>query len=162
MSELLHTLMDAVWLLLRRAALPVEEARDGVKISPDRLYVITPHTTLTISNDVLHSRIRDPAERPHRPVDTLFHSPAEKKGPNVGGVILSGSGSDGARGIQAIKEARWSHFRGARKFCLVFRNAKQRHPNGMRGFVLAPRHIAQELINISRLINLLAIGPGDT
>jgi two-component system, chemotaxis family, CheB/CheR fusion protein len=67
--------------------------------------LITPNTTLTISNDVLHSRIRDPAERPHRPTDILFHSLAEKKRPNVIGVILSGSGSDGAKGIQAIKEA---------------------------------------------------------
>jgi two-component system CheB/CheR fusion protein len=50
-------------------------------------------------------RIRDPAERPHRPADILFHSLAEKKRPNVIGVILSGSGSDGAKGIQAIKEA---------------------------------------------------------
>jgi two-component system CheB/CheR fusion protein len=94
---------DLVKILSRRAALPVEEARDGVKISPDRLYVITPNTTLTIGNDVLHSRIRDPAERPHRPVDSLFHSLAEKKGPNVVGVILSGSGSDGAKGFKQSK-----------------------------------------------------------
>ena len=32
----------------------------------------------------------------------------------------------------------WDHFRGGRKFCLLFWNAKQRHPNGMRGFCSSP------------------------
>jgi chemotaxis response regulator CheB len=54
---------DLVKILSKRAALPVEETRNGVKISPDLLYVITSNTTLTIINDVLHSRICNPAEK---------------------------------------------------------------------------------------------------
>jgi two-component system CheB/CheR fusion protein len=72
---------------------PVEEAREG-EIFPDHLYVIIPNTTLTITSHVLHLRSRDPVERPRRPVDMLFLSLAEKRRPNVIGVILSGSGSD--------------------------------------------------------------------
>src|SRR3984957_14104848 len=82
-------------ILSNRAALFVEEAREG-KVFPDHLYVIIPNITLTITSHGLHLRSRDPAERPHRPVE---------RGPNVIGVILSGSGSDGAKGIQAIKAA---------------------------------------------------------
>jgi two-component system CheB/CheR fusion protein len=141
---------DLVKILSRRAALPVEEARDGVKISPDRLYVITPNTILTISNDVLHSRIRDPAERPHRPVNSLFHSLAEKKRLNVVGVILSGSGSDGAKGIQAIKEAGGVTFAEQENSASFFGMPSSAIQTGCVDFVLAPRHIAQELINISR------------
>src|ERR1700736_6560542 len=48
---------------------------------------------------------RDPAERPHRPVDVLFYSLAEQRESNAIGIILSGAGSDGAKGIQAIKQA---------------------------------------------------------
>ena len=88
-----------VEILSKRAGFPVEEAREGVKILPDHLYVIAPNTTLTIGGDVLHLRNRDPAERPHHPVDTLFHSLAEQRGPNAIGIILSGNGSDGAKGI---------------------------------------------------------------
>ena len=37
-----------VEILSKRAGFPVEEAREGVKILPDHLYVIAPNTTLTI------------------------------------------------------------------------------------------------------------------
>ena len=130
-------------ILFRRAALPVEEARDGVKISPDRLYVITPNTTLTISNDILHSRIRDPAERPHRPVDILFHSLAEKKEPNVAGVILSGSGSDGAKGIQAIKEAGGVTFAEQEDSASFFGMPSSAIQTGCVDFILNPCDIAR-------------------
>ena len=74
-------------ILSKRAAFPVAEAREGVKILPNHLYVITPNTALTIGDEVLHLRRRDPSERPHRPVDRLFHSLAEQRGPNVIGII---------------------------------------------------------------------------
>jgi len=128
-------------ILSNRTALPVEEAREG-EIFPDHLYVIIPNTTLTISNDVLRLRSRDPAERPHRPVDILFHSLAEKaechwRYPLWVWVRRSKRYSSNQRG-------RWDYFRGGRKFCLLFWNAKQRHPNGMRGFCSSPlRHCAR-------------------
>jgi hypothetical protein len=48
---------------------------------PDRLYVIAPNTTLTLGGGVLHLRSRDPAERPHRPLDAFFRSLAQERGP---------------------------------------------------------------------------------
>ena len=48
-----------VEILSKRAGFPVEEAREGVKIHPDHLYVIAPNTTLTIGGDVLHLRSRE-------------------------------------------------------------------------------------------------------
>jgi two-component system CheB/CheR fusion protein len=63
--------------ILSKRALPVEEAREGV-IFPDHLYVIIPNTALTITSHVLHLRSRGPAERPHRPIDILFVSLAER------------------------------------------------------------------------------------
>ena len=94
-----------VTILSKRARFPVEQAREDVQILPDHLYVIAPNTTLTIDRDALHLRSRDPAERPHRPVDVLFHSLAQQRGPNAIGIILSGSGSDGTKGIQSVKQA---------------------------------------------------------
>jgi two-component system, chemotaxis family, CheB/CheR fusion protein len=51
-----------VEILSKRAGFPVEQAREGAKILPDRLYVIAPNTTLTLGGSVLHLRSRDPAE----------------------------------------------------------------------------------------------------
>jgi two-component system, chemotaxis family, CheB/CheR fusion protein len=134
-------------ILSNRTALPVEEAREG-EIFPDHLYVITPNTTLTITSHVLHLRSRDPAERPHRPVDILFLSLAERKGHNVIGVILSGSGSDGAKGIQAIKEAGGITFAEGHS-ASFFGMPSSAIQTGCVDFILAPSDIAQGLIGIS-------------
>ena len=141
---------DLAKILSKRTAFPVEEVVEGVKISPDHLYVIIPNTTLTISNDVLRLRSRDPAERPHRPVDILFHSLAEKRRPSVIGVILSGSGSDGAKGIQAIKEAGGITFAEGKNSASFFGMPSSAIQTGCVDFVLAPCGIAQGLISISR------------
>ena len=138
-----------VEILCKGAGFPVEEAREGVKILPDHLYVIAP-TTPTIGGDVLHLRIRDPAERPHHPVDTLFHSLAEQRGPNAIGIILSGNGSDGAKGIQAVKQAGGITFAQEESSALFFGMPGSAIKTGCVAFILVPKEIAQELIRISR------------
>jgi two-component system CheB/CheR fusion protein len=140
-------------ILSSRAALPVEEAREG-EIFADHLYVITPNITLTINGDVLHLRRRDPAERPHRPIDNLFLSLAESRRPNVIGVILSGSGSDGAKGIQAIKEAGGVTFAEGKKSASFFGMPSSAIQTGCVDFVLDPCDIARGLMDISRQYRL--------
>ena len=135
-------------ILSNRTALPVEEAREG-KIFPDHLYVIIPNTTLTITSHVLHLTSRDPAERPHRPVDILFLSLAERKGPKIIGVILSGSGSDGAKGIQAIKEAGGITFAEGNS-ASFFGMPSSAIQTGCVDFILNPSGIAKGLIGISQ------------
>jgi two-component system CheB/CheR fusion protein len=136
-------------ILSNRTALPVEEAREG-EIFPDHLYVTIPNTTLTITSHVLHLRSRDPAERPHRPIDILFLSLAEKRGPNVIGVILSGSGSDGAKGIQAIKEVGGITFAEEESSANFFGMPSSAIQTGCVDFILAPSNIAEKLVGISR------------
>jgi two-component system CheB/CheR fusion protein len=130
--------------------LPVEEALESVKILANHLYVITPNTTLTISGDVLHLTKRDPAMRPHHPVDALFHSLAEQRGPNIIGIILSGSGSDGGKGIQTIKKADGITFAEDEKSARFFGMPSTAICTGCVDFVLVPGKISQELIRIAR------------
>ena len=139
-----------VEILSKRAGFPVEQARDGVKILPDHLYVIAPNTTLTLGDGVLHLRSRDPAERPHRPVDAFFHSLAQERGPNAIGIILSGSGTDGAKGIQAVKQAGGITFAQDESSALFFGMPNSAIGTGCVDFILSPGDIALELINISR------------
>ena len=139
-----------VEILSKRVRFPVEQAREGVKILPDRLYVIAPNTTLTLGGGVLHLRSRDPAERPHRPVDAFFHSLAQERGPNAIGIILSGSGSDGAKGIQAVKQAGGITFAQDESSALFYGMPNSAIRTGCVDFILSPGDIALELINISR------------
>jgi two-component system, chemotaxis family, CheB/CheR fusion protein len=136
-------------ILSNSAALPVEEAREG-EIFPDHLYVIIPNITLTITSDVLHLRSRDPAERPHRPIDNLFLSLAENRRPNVIGVILSGSGSDGAKGIQAIKEAGGLTFAEGEESASFFGMPSRAIQTGCVDFILNPCDIARRITGVSR------------
>jgi two-component system, chemotaxis family, CheB/CheR fusion protein len=134
----------------KRAALPVEEALEGVKIFPDRLYVIAPNTALTVDGDILHARSCDPAESPYLPVDLLFHSLAEQRGPNVIGIILSGCGSDGVSGIQAIKQAGGITFAQYESFAFFFGMPGTAVQTGCVDFILSPGDIAQGLLSVGQ------------
>lgn len=90
-------------LLSRRTNIPVIEAKDGMAVEPDRVYVIPPNTDMTISDGVLGLKPRTEVRGHHMPVDHFFHSLAEDQKENAIGVILSGTASDGALGLRAIK-----------------------------------------------------------
>ena len=79
-----------------------------------------------------------------------FYSLAEQRGPNGIGIILSGCGSDGAKGIQAIKQAGGITFAQEENSALFFGMPNTAIQTGYVDFILVPRMIAQELIRISQ------------
>jgi two-component system CheB/CheR fusion protein len=83
--------------------MPVEQAEDGARARPNRVYVIPPNAVLTLERGVL--RVARPAETGLRtPVDAFFRSLAQDQGEAAVGIILSGTGTDGTSGLRAIKE----------------------------------------------------------
>lgn len=90
-------------LLQRVTALDVSEAHQDEVIQPNRVYVIPPNAELHVSNDRL--RLRPPTEpRGLRlPINVLFSSLASARGSRAIAVVLSGMGSDGTLGLQAVK-----------------------------------------------------------
>ena len=91
-------------ILRRCTAMPVEEVGDGTLVEPNRVYVMPPNTSLTLDKRVLKLGARD-QEGPHLPIDHFLRSLARDCGSKAIGVILSGAGSDGSLGLQAVKEA---------------------------------------------------------
>ena len=90
-------------LLQRSTAMPVREATDSTRVEPDVVYVIPPSAELTVAGGRLH--LAEPAQPRGRrlPIDVLFCSLARDQGERAIGVVLSGMGSDGTIGLQAIK-----------------------------------------------------------
>jgi two-component system CheB/CheR fusion protein len=90
-------------LLQRATAMPVHEATGSMPVEPDVVYVIPPSTELTVVGGRLH--LAEPAAPRGRrlPIDVLFCSLARDQGERAIGVVLSGMGSDGTIGLQAIK-----------------------------------------------------------
>ena len=91
-------------IVSRSTSMEVVEAVDGQRVLAKHVYVIPPDATLTIVNGEL--QVSTPAPpRPQRwPINTFFTSLAEDQGDCAVCIVLSGSGSDGARGLRAIKE----------------------------------------------------------
>jgi two-component system CheB/CheR fusion protein len=91
-----------VALLQPHTPLPLIEAVDGLRIEPDRVYVITPATGLTVVHGAL--RVRSATDHSPRRIDDLFGSLAQDFGSRAVGVVLSGLGRDGSAGLRAIIE----------------------------------------------------------
>ncbi|HKV06531.1 MAG TPA: chemotaxis protein CheB, partial [Thermoanaerobaculia bacterium] len=90
-------------LLARYTALPVHLVEEETLVEVDCVYVIPPDATLTIDDCVLF--VSRPARGGRRsPIDGFFRSLAEDQGDDAVGIILSGTGTDGALGLKAIKE----------------------------------------------------------
>src|SRR6185369_13800212 len=92
-------------ILARATAIPVSEAADGMAVEANHVYVIPANVDLTIAHGVLNLTPRTQTPGSHMPIDRFFRSLAGECGSRAIGVILSGTGSDGSAGVDAIKAA---------------------------------------------------------
>jgi len=104
----LHTSAEGPGLLpeiLRRAGkLPAAHAVNGQTLAAANIYVAPPDYHLLVEDHRLRLT-RDPKVNRSRPaVDVLFESAAETFGARIIGVLLTGSLSDGAVGLERIKQ----------------------------------------------------------
>jgi two-component system, chemotaxis family, protein-glutamate methylesterase/glutaminase len=93
----------------RSCAMSVCQAQDGQYILPGHAYIAPGDRHLLVERDGTRYRCRlseGPPVNRHRPsVDVMFRSVAQNVGPNALGVILTGMGDDGARGLKEMLEA---------------------------------------------------------
>lgn len=87
----------------------VFEAEDGMQIRSGHVYIAPGDRHLLVMRDGARWRCKlddgEPVNR-HKPsVDVMFDSVARAAGRNAIGVILTGMGNDGARGMKAMHEA---------------------------------------------------------
>src|SRR5579884_2530496 len=90
-------------LLARHTAMPVTAAADGVALAPDHVYVLPADPFLTVRDGVL--RLTGPVEAGTAAtvIDRFLLSLAEDCGERAVGVLLSGMGAHGTRGLQTVK-----------------------------------------------------------
>ena len=92
-------------LLSIHSQLPVLDVRDRVIVEPQQVYVVPPNTQLEIVAGKLKLSPRPEDRSQYRPIDFFLRSLATYAQTQSLGVILSGSDSDGAVGLQEIKAA---------------------------------------------------------
>jgi two-component system CheB/CheR fusion protein len=92
-------------LLARQTAIPIHRVEDGMRVEPDSIYLAPAKQDMIISGGRLLLTARDPVQGFNLPIDHFFRALANDMGRHAVGIILSGTGSDGSRGIRDIHAA---------------------------------------------------------
>ena len=92
-------------LLRRQTTMPVKRVEHGVAVEPNRVYLIPPGKEMIVSERRLLLTDQGPARALTHPIDQFFRSLAADAGPSGVAIILSGTGSDGSRGLRDVHES---------------------------------------------------------
>lgn len=139
-------------ILGKRTALPVREATHNAVIEANHVYVIPPNTSMTVEAQRVVLKPRQKLGPP-MPFDDLLESLAAQA-VDVVGVVLSGSGSDGALGMQAIKDSGGITFAQDAASARFYGMPQAAIDLGCVDFVLAPQQIAQHIERLGRRTGL--------
>ena len=91
-------------LLARHTDMPIHRVEDGIQVEPNSLYLIPPNQEMIIADGKLLLTERDSDQPLALPIDHFFRSLAQDLGDKSIAVILSGTGSDGSRGLRDVHE----------------------------------------------------------
>jgi two-component system CheB/CheR fusion protein len=168
-SELLHNLPDKTGMayvlvqhldpkhgsvmqqiLSRTTRLPVTEVKQGTQVETDHVYVIPPNTELTVHDGILRLEARRLTHGMHMPIDHFFQSLAQDAAERAICVVLSGTGSDGTAGCNAVKAAGGIVFAQDERSAKYDGMPRSAINTGCADFILPPNQIARELARIGQ------------
>ncbi|MEM9588012.1 MAG: chemotaxis protein CheB [Planctomycetota bacterium] len=89
-------------LLARDTTMRIVVVEDGVRVEANVIYLMPPKKEMLIADGCLHLSDKDSSRSLTMPIDHFLESLAREKGDASIAVILSGSGTDGTRGIEDI------------------------------------------------------------
>lgn len=134
-------------ILSSKTGLLVKEVKKNTQVEPGHAYVIPPNKNIILKNNVLHLSPRT-SGKVNLPIDEFFISLAKGKKQNAIGVILSGTGSDGTRGMKAIREAGGITFAQG-KDATFTAMPDSVIAAGLADYILNPAKIAKKLLAIA-------------
>jgi two-component system, chemotaxis family, protein-glutamate methylesterase/glutaminase len=138
----------------KMSALNVSQAEDGEQILPGHAYIAPgdKHLLVERSGARYYCRLNDgPAVSRHKPsVDVLFRSVAQNVGANAIGIMLTGMGDDGARGMMEMKENGASNIVQDEKSSVVWGMPGAAYKLGAAELMLPLDKIAQEIMKQGR------------
>jgi two-component system, chemotaxis family, CheB/CheR fusion protein len=89
-------------LFAKRTEMAVAEVEEGMRVQPDHVYTVPAGKDVTIRGGVLHVAAPERARGQRMPIDHFFQSLGEDQQQRAIGVVLSGTGADGAFGLKSI------------------------------------------------------------
>ncbi len=91
-------------LLKNHTGMPVTMVYEDQPVRANQIYVMAENKNLVFANGMLITQDRAPEPEINLPIDLFFNSLGEALGSDAVGVLLSGTGTDGTRGLRKIKE----------------------------------------------------------
>jgi two-component system CheB/CheR fusion protein len=135
-------------ILGRNTTMPVVEAREGLKVKPDHLYIIPPNREMTLADGTLKLSLRPAKPQIHLPINQFFVSLADNYKEKSIGILLSGNPPDGTLGLKSIKAAGGITF--AQDSTAGFSGMpKHAIAEEAADLVLPPNRMAEELVKLS-------------
>ena len=128
----------------------VKEAEDGESVRPGFAYIApgSRHMLLQRTGLRYHIAVKDgPPVSRHRPsADVLFRSAAQYAGPNVLGIIMTGMGDDGARGLLEMRKLGATTRAQDEESCVVFGMPKEAIACGAVEKIVSLNQISKEIM----------------
>ncbi len=90
-------------LVQRYTGMSVHEVEDGMTVEPDNVYVIPPNRRMALLHGKLHLLEQGESLGVKNPIDFFFRSLAADQKERAICIVLSGTGSEGALGLRAVK-----------------------------------------------------------
>ena len=101
LSPHFKSLMDD--LLGRHTSMPVGVATHDLLVEANRIYLIPPNTQMALKGRRLHLSERNDSALIDLPIDVFLNSLADSAKSNAIAIIMSGTGTDGSRGVKAVR-----------------------------------------------------------
>lgn len=98
-----RSLMDE--LLARHTQIAIHRVTQNMAITGNAIYLIPPRQNMTLVDGHLLLTDQQPDGKLNLPIDIFFRSLAAEYTENAIGVVLSGTGSDGTKGLEAVHAA---------------------------------------------------------
>lgn len=132
-------------LLARDTNMAIHRVEDGMTVEANNIYLLPPKKEMVIAGGTLRLIDKDLSKGLTLPIDRFLESLAREWGPRGIGIILSGSGSDGSRGVRDLYQA------GGLVICESTTTAKfdgmplSAQATGMVDMVLTPQEMGRAL-----------------
>jgi two-component system CheB/CheR fusion protein len=148
-----------VELLARHTRFAVRPAEDAQTIEPGCVYVLQPRKAIRLHDGLLVLDERGATHGLPLPIDTFFQSLGEGVGGRAIAVVLSGTGSDGARGANAVKEAGGAVFVQLPETARFDGMPRAAIAMGVADRVLSPEALAVEIVRYAAALAGEAVAP---
>jgi two-component system CheB/CheR fusion protein len=139
-----------VELLSKKTSMPVHRAEDNMAVLPNHVYLIPPKKNLSIFHGKLILSEQDHSKGVNLPIDVFFKSLAEDQAEKSIGIILSGTGSDGTRGLRVIKEYGGMVIVQKEDSARFDGMPRAAISTGLSDFILAPEQMPGQLLSFAK------------